>query len=225
MEELRARLILTVAAINPRMVHALITDSASGPGAKGSAVMALERGNLTDRVRQLAADKKTLLEVDRSMKRAEELGARWLMPGDEEFPEELTDTPLLSIRGSWHRGTSVGIVGSREADEYGRTVARSLARALATVRISVVSGAARGIDEAAHLGALDIVNGHTVAVLGTGLAGDRNPRKRQLLDKIAEQGAVISEYSTEYRGSPFSFPQRNRLIARLSKAVVVAQAF
>ena len=116
----------------------------------------------------------------------------------------------------------IGIVGARRATAYGRNAAKSLAMALAEAGFWIVSGAARGIDTAAHLGALE--QGNTIAVLGCGVDISYPPENMQLLNRIAAAGAVLSEYSPGTPPTPGLFPARNRLISGLARGVVIVEA-
>jgi len=117
---------------------------------------------------------------------------------------------------------AVAIVGSRAASAVALETASRLGADLATCGISVVSGLARGVDSAAHRGALR--TGRTVAVLGGGLERIYPPEHSALAVEIAQDGCVVSEYSIASPSVPFHFPQRNRLISGLSRVVVVIEA-
>jgi len=117
----------------------------------------------------------------------------------------------------------IAMVGSRKATAYGKTTAKSLAQELAVRGISVVSGMARGIDTAAHLGALE-GGGRTVAVLGSGLERVYPAENLKLFERIAENGAVISEFTLDSEPEPHHFPQRNRIISGMSLGTVVVEA-
>jgi DNA processing protein len=119
-------------------------------------------------------------------------------------------------------GPCLAIVGSRAATAVGCEVAANMARELAAAGAVVVSGLARGVDSAAHRGALQA--GRTVAVLGSGPDRVYPPELGALAIEIAETGAVVSEYPPGTPPLPFHFPQRNRLISGLSRAVVVIEA-
>lgn len=155
--------------------------------------------------------------------------ARTIQPGDGEYPERLArlaDHPVeLRVRGALGRFVPrVALVGARETDEYGEDLARTLGAGLARAGISVVSGGARGVDAAAHRGALE-ANGHTVAVLGTGVDVCYPAEHRALYaDILASGGALVSELPDGSRGHRHHFPARNRIIAGLSEAVVVVRA-
>ncbi|QDR80477.1 DNA-processing protein DprA [Sporomusa termitida] len=116
----------------------------------------------------------------------------------------------------------VAIVGARKASPYGRNAAGMLAAALATAQVGIVSGAARGIDTTAHQGALE--QGYTIAVLGCGVDISYPPENARLLARIAETGAIISEYAPGVMAQARHFPARNRIISGLSRGVIVVEA-
>ena len=117
----------------------------------------------------------------------------------------------------------VAIVGTRDASPYGMRVADELARAFAAVGIGVVSGLARGIDSAAHRGALEGA-GDTIAVLGTGVNVPYPAAHRALHAEIGERGLLVSEYEPGTKAFQGSFPLRNRIIAALAKVTIVVEA-
>ncbi len=117
----------------------------------------------------------------------------------------------------------VAIVGTRDASPYGVRVATELARLFAAAGIGVVSGLARGIDSAAHRGALDGA-GRTIAVLGTGVDVPYPVGNRALHEAIATKGSVISESPPGTTAKPGCFPRRNRIIAALAKVTIVVEA-
>lgn len=116
----------------------------------------------------------------------------------------------------------IAIVGTRNATTYGKNAAKSIAAAIAATGFWIVSGAARGIDTAAHLGALD--EGNTIAVLGCGIDISYPPENTHLLNRIATSGAVISEYPPGTLPTRGLFPARNRIISGLSRGVVIIEA-
>ncbi len=154
-------------------------------------------------------------------------GWRWIVPGDEDWPELLTansDPPLgLFVCGRLDNRETVAIVGSRKATPYGLQVARLLGEELGRAGVIVVSGMARGADEAAHRGALD-TGGQSWAVWGTG--PDRiYPREhRRLASELAESGALMTEYPPGTPPRRHHFPERNRILAGLARTVVVVEA-
>jgi DNA processing protein len=163
-------------------------------------------------------------EEDR-MKRS---GADFIIPGDPAYPRllrEIHDPPIGLYRKGRYGITDrcVAIVGSRRTTLYGQSVARKLGAELGARGFCVVSGMARGIDTAAHEGALE-ANGRTVAVLGTGLDIIFPPENLGLYRKIAETGAVLSEFQFGRPADKQSFPMRNRVVSGLSEAVVVVES-
>jgi DNA processing protein len=166
--------------------------------------------------------------VERELATAERLGLALLVRGDPAYPaafETLPDPPtLLYVKGALRQdAVRIAVVGARRATPYGRRVAAGLASGLAARGIEVVSGGARGIDTAAHVGALE-EGGRTVVVLGSGFLHPYPPENAALFERAAAQGAVLTELTLEQRPKPESFPRRNRLISGLSAAVVVVEA-
>jgi DNA processing protein len=157
------------------------------------------------------------------------LGGRLLVYGHEDYPPPLTKTyappPLLFVLGEWasEDERAIAVVGSRRATQYGRRVARALARELAQRGLTVVSGMARGIDSESHRGALE-GGGRTIAVLGSGLDVPYPPENRGLMAEIAGRGAVMTEFAPGTEPLAANFPQRNRLISGLAHGVVVVEA-
>jgi DNA processing protein len=167
------------------------------------------------------------------------LGGRFICPGDDEWPATLAVLSSCAVDrqggvpvGLWARGApalssaavrSVAIVGSRAATSYGEYVAAEWAAELADRGFTVVSGAAYGIDGAAHRGCL-AAGGLTVAVLANGLDIDYPSGHRALLHRIVEEGLVVSELPPGARPSRSRFLARNRMIAGLAKATVVVEA-
>ncbi len=146
----------------------------------------------------------------------------------EEYPKILLETadfpPYLYVNGTL-RGSEfcISVVGSRRASFSGLSITERLARDLALRGITVVSGMARGIDSAAHRGALK-GGGRTIAVLGSGLDLLYPPENRKLLEEVALQGAVISEFPLGTPPLAENFPRRNRIISGLSRGVLVVEA-
>jgi DNA processing protein len=168
---------------------------------------------------------------DRGLREVEDCRSRGiglLTPADGAYPpllREVFDPPLVLY--CWGRpevlaAPSLGMVGARRPTAYGKVMAESLARQAARAGLVVVSGMAFGIDTRSHCGALE--TGRTVAVLGSGLDVLYPPSNRDLARKIAEKGAVISEYPLGSKPLGFHFPLRNRIISGLSLAVVVVEA-
>jgi DNA processing protein len=140
---------------------------------------------------------------------------------------ELHDPPRrLYVRGvlaDLLETPAVAIVGARSCSSYGAQVARMLGRELGAAGVVVVSGLARGVDGEAHRGAL-AAGAKTIAVLGCGIDRDYPQRHAELAVRIAETGAILSEYPPGTEPAPWRFPARNRIVAGLCLATVVVEA-
>jgi DNA processing protein len=159
------------------------------------------------------------------------LGGDILILDDGSYPallREIADPPItLYVRGNWQacfEQSSIAVIGSRMCSTYGRNAAEMLGRDLAAQGICVVSGLARGIDTAAHRGALD-GGGRTIAVLGTGLDSAYPKENKKLVDEIvASGGAVVTQFPLGTPPLKDNFPYRNRIISGLSYGVLVVEA-
>ena len=148
---------------------------------------------------------------------------------DPAYPRALLEIPdppgLLFVRGEIKPQDAIGvaIVGSRHATSYGRTIAERLASSLARAGVTIVSGLARGVDAAAHRGALE-AGGRTIGVLGSGVLNIYPPEHAELALDVIQSGAIVSE--SPPRSPPISgaFPQRNRIITGISMGVIVVEA-
>lgn len=167
-------------------------------------------------------------EIEEELRRAQAGGASLVTFSDPRYPARLRTIadppPVLYIKGELGLDEkAVAIVGTRSASEYGRRVARDLARGLAELGFTVVSGMARGIDGIAHETALD-AGGKTVAVLGCGVDRVYPAEHVELYRRIFEKGAIVSELPMAARPAAFNFPARNRLISGFSLGVVIVEA-
>ena len=167
--------------------------------------------------------------IDRELEVCERLGVRIITCRDAIYPRsllELEDAPvLLYVRGEKFSvgAKTIGVVGTRRCSAYGAGVAREIGRIAADGGWSVVSGGAKGIDGAAHEGCLG-GGGHTVAVLGTGIDVVYPSEHRGLFERIAERGALYSEYPLGANGVGWRFPRRNRIVVGLAARTVVVEA-
>jgi len=156
-------------------------------------------------------------------------GGRIVTQTDPAYPPLLLEIPdpppFLYVRGGLPPGggAAVAVVGSRNATDYGLETTHRLCRDLAAAGVVVVSGLARGIDTAAHEGALQ-AGGPTVAVLGSGLGNVYPTENRSLAERIVRQGAVVSELPMAAGPDPHHFPRRNRIISGLTLGTVVVEA-
>jgi DNA processing protein len=155
--------------------------------------------------------------------------ARLVLLEDAEYPPSLRaidlPPPFLLVRGGLLRedGLAVAIVGSRRGTPYGLRVAERLGADLGARGVTVVSGLARGVDTAAHRGALG-ADGRTLAVLGSGVDVVYPPENRRLAAEVAEAGALVSQFPMGTAPLPHHFPARNRVIAGLTLGTVVVEA-
>ena len=163
------------------------------------------------------------------LKRIADFGCRVVIQSDEEYPaslREIYDPPVvLYLKGALTAKdkNAVAMVGSRQTTHYGIETARKLAYQLAYVGVTVVSGGARGIDTAGHQGAL-AAKGRTVCVLGTGINTVFPPENKDLFDRIAENGAVMTQFPFNRNGDKQSFAIRNRIVAGMTLGTVVVEA-
>ncbi|MGI3782123.1 MAG: DNA-processing protein DprA [Janthinobacterium lividum] len=212
-----------------------VADLVERLGATG-AWAAVREGVLGESV----ADRATALDVDERRAGADASGARFVVPGDEEWPDRLGDLAGLDAvqrrggvpLGLWLRGPghlvalverSVAVVGSRAATAYGNGVAADLAADLTEAGFTVVSGGAFGIDAAAHRGAL-AVGGPSVGVVANGVDVAYPPGNAKIFETLASRHLVVSELPPGSHPTRVRFLARNRLIAALSGGTVVVEA-
>ena len=237
--------------VGPDVVAACALTAVPGMGATALAKLAEAFGSLADaleagpdrilrraeelglRLRQEAIDflgrKPDLEQLGTwAVETARTAGARVVVIGDPWYPQllrQIENPPaLLYVRGGLTDVRRVAVVGARETDDYGLELARDLAEGLARAGVQVVSGGARGIDAAAHAGAL-WGGGTTCAVLGCGIDIVYPPENAALFDRLAGGGgAVVSEFAPTTPASRANFPRRNRTIAGLCAATVVVRS-
>jgi len=236
--------------VHPEAVHWLALSLLPGLGSTlvhrlaehcGSASMVVQRqwgssplpGGISPRLQALLADSNQLRDAYQlagaALQRLQHGGCTLLCPESPEFPSSLRTIPdppaVLYCRGdlSLLSSAAVALIGSRAATEYGRRIAFRFASELARQALVVISGAAYGIDAAAHRGALD-AGGKTIAVLGCGLDVAYPKSHAPLLAEIGEKGLLLSEYPLGTKPDAYRFPARNRLISGLSRGIVVVEA-
>lgn len=171
---------------------------------------------------------RTHFDLAREEERLAKAGAVFITTRDEGYPrllKEISDPPIgLYRKGDYlFNQPCIAVVGSRRTTLYGQSIAKKLGGELARLGFCVVSGLARGIDTAAHEGALS-VGGKTAAVLGCGLDIVYPPENLELYRRIAETGAVLSEFPFGRKADKQTFPMRNRVVTGISEAVVVVES-
>jgi DNA processing protein len=217
--DLRALLRLArTAGIGPGQLARLMARH----GSAAAAVEALE--DLGPGTVRLADPRKVEAEIEATL----EAGARFLARGDPDYPPALAAADqapwVLTVKGdpALLGGRLVGMVGARNASAGGRKLAREIAAELAGEGVGVVSGLARGIDTAAHEGAIG--HGATVAVVATGIDVIYPAENAELAAAIAASGVIVSERPLGAKPQASQFPRRNRLISGLAAGVVVVEA-
>ncbi len=215
-DERRARQILLAAVRDPATMGRLVAQH-------GSALAALAVDSDWD-------EDAVARKVEEELRTLARLGVQLLVPGDDGWPHQLAGAcsppQLLYVRGrlpDWRASPGLGLVGSRRHAAYGERVAARLAAVWVRLGGCVVSGGALGVDSAAHQSSLD-AGGSTVAVLATGVDRPHPAQNRSLFERMVERGALVSELPLGTSPIPRNFPWRNRTIAGLCHAVVVAQA-
>jgi DNA processing protein len=201
---------------SPSACFAASTSMLESAGLRRESVDALKTGDARER----AAEQLRMLE---------EMGGEVVTLADARYPRLLRETfdppVVLYGKGDIERALAqpaIAVVGSRHCSTYGRNVAEMLARELAERGITIVSGLARGIDSAAHQGALD-GHGLTVAVMGTGLDSIYPKENKKLGDRIMESGALLTEFALQTPPLPQNFPFRNRVISGIALGVLVVE--
>ncbi|MCK9275250.1 MAG: DNA-processing protein DprA [Syntrophales bacterium] len=228
-EELKHLIALTIIdEIGPVIINRLIA-SAGSPSAvfQSSCDLSKIRG-VTSGIETRIKSFSEWSRVEREYESARMMNVSLITAWDDEYPQLLRHIydppPLLYVKGDLHsKDLNIAIVGSRNASAHGMYLTDKLSRELAVKGLTVVSGMARGIDSAAHTGAL-AAKGRTTAVLGSGIDIIYPPENKKLFEKIIANGAVITEhpFGTSPKGQ--HFPRRNRIISGTSLGVIVAEA-
>jgi DNA processing protein len=217
--------------VGPRVAARLLERFGSAAGVFGALRVELEQLRLRPETLEAIALRERHAAADEELVRVRELGADVLILDDGTYPallREIADPPItLYVKGAWQEcleAPCVAIVGSRRCSTYGQNIAALLARELAARGVTIVSGLARGIDAAAHRGALE-AGGRTVGVLGTGV-DEVYPRdhKKLAAEMLAQGGALVSQFPLSTPPIPENFPYRNRIISGLSLGTVLVEA-
>ncbi len=212
-----------------RGAHSLIRHFSNPEAVFAASLTALESCELSAQVARDIRARKGLAEAEKELAEARRQGIAVLSYSDPAYPpllQQIADPPLaLYVKGdvALLLQDAVAMVGTRRPTAYGSSVTHRLANDLAQRRLVIVSGMARGIDSAAHRGALE-AGGKTVAVFGTGADVIYPRENKSLAARIAEHGAVVAEFPLGTAPLPENFPIRNRIISGLSLGVVIAEA-
>jgi DNA processing protein len=216
--------------IGPRLRKALIGHFGSAEAVMGAAASDL-RGvpGIGQKLSRSIVESRQQIDVEKELEECRSNDVTVLVESEEAYPAPLRSIPdppgVLFVRGAIvpSDGIAVAIVGTRHATQYGIAQAERLAAGLARCGYTIVSGLARGIDAAAHRGAMK-AGGRTIAVLGSGVLNVYPPEHETLAGEVVAHGALISENPP--RSPPLSgaFPQRNRIITGLSLGVIVVEA-
>jgi DNA processing protein len=217
--------------IGPRAAAKLLERFGSAEAVFGAPRVELEALRLRPEAIESIMARDLFEKAAEEIERVRELGADVLLLDDGVYPallREVFDPPItLYVKGAWAECLEkpcVAIVGSRRCSTYGQNAAGMLARDLAGRGVTIVSGLARGIDAAAHRGALE-AGGRTVGVMGTGIDQIYPRDHRKLAAEILENGgALISEFPLATPPAPQNFPYRNRVISGLSLGVIIVEA-
>ena len=217
--------------VGPRVTARLLEHFGSAEAVYDAPRRELALMRLTPETIESIANRELHERAEREIEKVRKLGGDILVLDDGVYPALLRETydppAVLYVKGQWSESLEkpcVAIVGSRRCSTYGQNAALMLARELAQRGVTIVSGLARGIDAAAHRGALE-AGGRTVGVMGTGL-DQVYPRDHQkLADEILEnKGALVSQFPLGTPPVSENFPYRNRVISGLSLGVVVIEA-
>jgi len=221
--------LVMVSGVGPRIRRALMERFGSARAVLAAAEIALRE--VPGVGPKLAASIAAAEEIDaeREIALCRQHGIEILTESHQQYPRmlrEIHDPPgVLFAKGSLkpEDALAIGIVGTRHATQYGLRQAERLAGSLARAGLTVVSGLARGIDAAAHRGAL-AAGGRTLAVLASGVLSIYPPEHDKLAAEVVAQGALLSESPSHAQPMGGTFPQRNRLISGLSLGVIVVEA-
>jgi DNA processing protein len=231
---LRHWLILSLTQnIGPILAHRLIetTGSAEAACAANANVLRQIEGIGTSKSTTIATSLREAASLaDAELERAAAAGAHIICPEDQSYSvllKTIPDPPLvLYVKGTLEPRdlNAVAIVGSRKCSFYGREQAERFGALLSGAGVTVISGGARGIDSAAHRGAMSHAEGRTIAVLGCGVNVVYPPENAGLFDEIAKHGAILSEYPIDTPPLAENFPKRNRIVSGMSRGVLIVEA-
>ena len=215
--------------VGPRLAAELLRHFGGPERVFAAPLTELEACGLPPPVAQTIVSQAPLKAAEQELEKVRQLGCRLLAWDEKEYPallKEINDPPvLLYARGDLAVLAThcLAMVGARKPSAYGQQVTERLAEDLSLRGLTIVSGLARGIDSAAHRGALKPTGGKTVAVLGCGIEVDYPKENKKLRAQIESNGCVITEFPLGTFPAPQNFPIRNRIIAGLGWGVVVVE--
>jgi DNA processing protein len=219
-----------IEGVGPVRVRTLLDHFGEAPKILAASKTELLRvRNIGEEIAGAISDWEKSVDLAGELKRISEFGCHILISSDENYPallREIYDPPVvLYVKGELTAKdrNGVAVVGSRQTTHYGIETARKLAYQLAYVGVTVVSGGARGIDTAAHQGALS-AKGRTIAVLGTGINRVFPTENAELFERIAVNGALVTQFPFNRPADRQSFPIRNRIVAGMTLGTVVVEA-
>ena len=219
-----------IEGVGPVRARSLLEHFGDAPAILAASKHALTRvRNIGDDTAEKISSWEKSIDLAGELKRISDYGCHVLVSSDENYPamlREIYDPPLvLYVKGALTAKdkNAVAMVGSRMTTHYGIETARKLGYQLAYTGVTVVSGGARGIDTAAHQGALS-GKGRTIAVLGTGINLIFPTENAELFERIASNGAVITQFPFNRPADKQSFPIRNRIVAGMTLGTVVVEA-
>lgn len=229
-ESISALRLSLVTNVGPRLFGELVRHFGSATAVLAAAPSAIrEVPGIGSQLATAIARANDVVDVQTEIDRCAEMGIRLIPRGHAEYPNHLDTIPdppsILYVQGELleHDTLSIAIVGTRHATAYGKRQATRLASSLARAGLTIVSGLARGIDSAAHHGALE-AGGRTLAVLPAGLNNIYPSENKELAFDISQNGALITESPSTTAISRGAFPRRNRIVTGLSLGVIVIEA-
>src|SRR2546427_2549860 len=216
--------------VGPVRVRQLLEHFGDAPAIlRASKSQLLQVRGIGEETAEAMANWEKSVDLCNELKRIQEYGCHILVQADDDYPDllrQIYDPPVvLYVKGrlTARDKNAVAMVGSRLTTHYGLETARKLAYQLAYVGVTVVSGGARGIDTAAHQGALS-AKGRSVAVLGNGINIVFPPENAELFERIAAHGAALTQFPFNRKADKQSFPIRNRIVAGMALGTVVVEA-
>ena len=219
-----------IGGVGPVRVRQLLDHFGEAPAIlSASRHQLLQVRGIGDDTAEAIASWERTIDLAAELKRIADFDCRIVIQADPEYPESLRqiyDPPVvLYVKGQLLPAdkNAIAMVGSRMTTHYGIETARKLAYQLAYLGVTVVSGGARGIDTAAHQGALS-AKGRTLAIFGTGINLVTPPENVKLFEQIAANGALITQFPFNRPGDKQSFPIRNRIVAGMTLGTVVVEA-